>query len=208
MTLLMNRIPRNCVSAWLTLFFVDGASRMDMLGLTWMALVLTVTVELTWNPSSKTLSLTHILALLTQHPHGNTRAHTLTFHKSCKPSPVINRPSMRQSIRKQCHHEMALHCFCNKIITKIISKEQRDEDDNNHLLYSPAQLHLFCFLSHVCLLINKISWFETEKKKAFGFYFDESECHWCWLKCEKWNWLGCATISTTPVCSVSWDAPD
>lgn len=28
----------------------------------------------------------------------------------------------------------------------MISKEQRDEHDNNHLLYSPAQLHLFLFL--------------------------------------------------------------
>lgn len=49
-------------AVWLapSLVFADEASRMDVLGLTWMALVLTVTVELTWNLSSKTFLLTHI----------------------------------------------------------------------------------------------------------------------------------------------------
>lgn len=195
-----------CVSVWsaVSLVFVDGVSRMDMLGLTWVALVLTVTVELTWNPSSKTLTYIHTHTC----PSYTTSTHT--FHKSCEPSPVIKRPSMRQSTGKRYHHRMAHHSFCNKIITKImVSKEQRDERDNNHLLYSPAQLHLFFVsCSHVCLLTNKTSWFETEKKKAFGFYFDDSICRWCW-NVKSGTCLGCATLSTTPVCYImSWDAPD
>lgn len=157
-----------CVSVWsaVSLAFVDGVSRMDMLGLTWVALVLTVTAELTWNPSSKTLTYIHTHTC----PSYTTSTHT--FHKSCEPSPVIKRPSMRQSIRKQYHHRMAHHRFCNKIITKImVSKEQRDERDNNHLLYSPAQLHLFfLFLvpTFACWPIKPVD-LKRKRKKHLDF---------------------------------------
>lgn len=130
----------------------------------------------------------HAYTLTYTCPSYTTSTHT--FHKSCKPSPVIKRPSMRQSIRKQCPRRMALHCFCNKLLTTImISKEQHDEHDNStSYIALPSYTFFVSCPTSACWSIKSVD-FETEKKKAFGFYFDESKCHWCWLKCEKWNWL-------------------
>lgn len=175
---MMNEGWRNvCVSV-----SVDGASRADVLGLTWMALVLTVTVELTWNRSSKTLSHTCPSYMTSTYPHENTYTHTCTRKHTL--SAILQAFSSHQQDPPCVDQENSATTrwrstvFCNKIITKImISKEQHDEHDSYHLLYSPAQLHLFflflffCSLSHVCLLINKTTWFETEKKKSIWILF-------------------------------------
>lgn len=83
---------------------------------------------------------THILALLTQHPH-TLSTNPVSLLQSSRGPPCVSRSG--DSTTAGWHTTV----FCNKIITKItVSKEQRDERDNNHLLYSPAQLHLFLFL--------------------------------------------------------------
>lgn len=46
--------------------------------------------------------------------------------------------------------------FLNKIIIKDNVKELCDEHDGNlFLLYSPHSLTLYCFLTHICLLIKE-----------------------------------------------------
>ncbi|MEQ2242883.1 hypothetical protein ILYODFUR_001457 [Ilyodon furcidens] len=77
--------------------------------------------------------------------HTQTDIQFKHLSQSYKPTPVINKPSFNLSNKKQCHHMMVFSCCFNKIIFKIIQKEQCDELDSYHLLYSSILLP-FLFL--------------------------------------------------------------
>lgn len=190
-----------------------------MLGLTWMALVLTVTVELTWNLSSKTFSLTHIHTYLPFLCNINTctqeHTHNHTRHDSHSPTSLLQSstdPAYVSRSGNSATTRWLYTVFVTKIITKImIWKEQHDEHDSNHLLYSPAQLHLF-FVScptSACWPIKSVD-LKWKRKKAFGFYFIDSQYYWYW------NWYWDVKNGTdfrlrhhiNHTCYISWDVPD
>lgn len=188
------------VSDWLALclVFVGGACRTDVLGLMWMALVLTVTVELTWNLSSNTLG--HICTHTC--PSYTTCIHTHTFLRAFS--------RHRQTLHVSGDQEAA--SSTNGAPLFFFSKNNNQHNDIKRTTLwtittsymSPPSYTFLCCVPR--LLRNETSHSEMEKKK--GFYFDKSKCYCVDWNVKTWTGLGRAAVSTTPVCYVSWDPPD
>lgn len=134
------------------LWSADGVSHVDMLGLRWVALILTVTMVVTWKPS-KTLTLIKSLSLAHTYidlPFLHIFRHS---HAPFEPLQVISRPFMRQSIRKLYLTMVHYTRFSKKNGVKRKWCQMNMNLTISIFCIVPPS-HTFCFLPH-CLAVNE-----------------------------------------------------